>query len=66
MTNEQIIETLKNIHKYCLNKTECSNCVFHYSISEDYCLCQIDTLIARLYGTPRNWNIELIKEILSE
>ena len=65
MTDKQIIETLKNIHKYCL-KTECPNCVFNYSIGEDYSLCQIEKLVARLYGIPRNWNIEIIEEILSE
>ena len=61
MTDKQIIETLRNIKKYCKEDT-CEGCKFNTSYRE----CQIQNIIHLLNGDPAYWEIEKIERIINE
>ena len=67
MTEPNIFDAITAIKEYCAERGNCNNnCLFRqYSERLDGCLLQNLTSVLSA-APPSSWNIELIKEILSE
>lgn len=71
MTDKQIIETLKNIKRYCNIRLceECAGCKFILKEKDDESgwSCQIRQLTYQLAKhMPRNWDMEKIERIINK
>lgn len=66
MTDKQIIEVLKTTKQYCeaYKENDCVNCRF-FNPRWIIC-CQIKNLINHLYLDPKDWDMEIIEEIINE
>ena len=67
ITDKQIIETLKNIKKYCEsnNKNSCSSCKFKKENRFGYS-CQLCDLSFEISQSPSHWNINDIERIIKQ
>ena len=62
MTDKQIINTLRNIQKYCEKRgATCTDCIFdkgHY--------CKIQKIGQQLNDAPYEWDMEEIERIIND
>lgn len=65
MTDNQIIETLKNIKNNCKN-IDCIDCTFLANESKYPYTCKIRQLMVELDTPPNKWDIEKLERIIKQ
>lgn len=64
MTDKQIIETIKNISRYCGRQQNCETCMFNYGVNKS---CQIRDIVKELslVHYPASWNFKEIERLVN-